>query len=122
MTYKEKYRKIFLRFLKNDNIVLPTASRCFNIVISSIPTTWWIDGMDAHKWLEILSHVLIDDLKVFFKNYYVNLTDDDIVKLKDKILEGSLYTGLSIMNLKYKINKNARFLDYKYRDWLNTEI
>ena len=66
--------------------------------------------------------VLIDDLKVFFKNYYVNLTDDDIVKLKDKILEGSLYTGLSIMNLKYKINKNARFLDYKYRDWLNTEI
>lgn len=116
MTYREKYRGWFLRFLKEENAPLNIHG------YKSIPTAWWSDDILIFRWLQFFSYIGVEDIKLFFNKYNVKLTKKDCYTLRKGIKNGSMYSALTCIQKKYEIFGSEQDFHRAYITWLDCEI
>ena len=116
MTYREKYKNYYFRFLKEVN-------GTWNLKgYKGIPTTWWSDGVLPSRWLQFFAYVGVEDIKLFFNKYNVKLTKKDRYTLRKGIKNGSMYSALTCMQKKYEIFGSEQDFYNAYLRWLDCEI
>lgn len=116
MTYREKYRGWFLRFLKEENAPLNIHG------YKSIPTAWWSDDILIFRWLQFFSYIGVEDIKHFFDTYNIELTKKDRHILRKGIKNGSMYKALTCLKIKYEISGSEQGFHRAYITWLDSEM
>lgn len=116
MTYREKYRGWYLRFLKEENEPLNING------YRHIPTSWWTDGILTFRWLQFFSYIGVEDIKHFFDTYNIELTKKDRHILRKGIKNGSMYKTLTCLKIKYGISGSDQDFHRAYITWLDSEM